>query len=426
MPWSTPSLMAHRSEFIHAVVHQRVTMRAACRQFGISEKTGYKWLDRFARGGPDALADRSHAPVLPAHQVAPAVRDALCALREEQPTWGARKLRAVLAAEQPGVAWPAASTITTLLTRAGLVPRRRRSARERAAWASAGLTAPAAPNDVWTADFKGEFRLGGGPYCYPLTVVDLQSRFIVGLSALPSTASEPTRAQFVRLFEHYGLPRVVRTDNGVPFGAPNALGGLSALAVWLIRLGIRPERIHKGVPQENGAHERMHRTLKAETARPAAATFDAQQRRFDRWRHTFNTRRPHEALGMTPPAAHYAPAARRYPRRLPALEYAPHAELRRVDATGCIRWHSERVFLSHVLTGEYVGVEETGDREWAIALGPLRLGYYRAREAAFVDALAWSPAVEGATLAPDPPPPPPVPVSASAFAPRPVSPIIPV
>ena len=183
----------------------------------------------------------------------------------------------------------------------------------------------------------------------------------------------------------------MRTDNGVPFGAPMALGGLSTFAVWLIRLGIRPERTHPASPPENGAHERMHRTLKAETTRPPAATFAAQQRRFDRWRQTFNVERPHEALGLTPPAAHYTPSPRPYPRRPAHPRVSPHVELRRVDGSGMIRWHSERLFLSHVLIGEYVALEETGDAEWTIALGPLRLGYYRARAAAFIEAVAWSP-----------------------------------
>jgi hypothetical protein len=219
----------------------------------------------------------------------------------------------------------------------------------------------------------------------------LCSRTVLGLHALPSTASEAAQSHFVHLFELYGLPSVIRTDNGVPFGAPNALGGLSPLAVWWIRLGIRPERIHPGAPQENGAHERMHRTLKAETTRPAATTFAAQQQRFDRWQRTFNERRPHEALGMTPPATRYAPATRRYPRRLPILAYASSADVRRVDCNGTIRWASTRVFLSRVFTGEYVAVVESGEGEWAIYFGPLQLGYYRREAAAFVEALAWPP-----------------------------------
>lgn len=355
---------------------------------------GHRWLKRFAAGGPAALADRSHAPHVAAHQVPPALVEAILALREQQPAWGARKLRDVLRGEQPGVPWPAASTITTLLKRAGMIPPRRRSARATAAWAHVPLTRATTPNDVWTADYKGEFRLGAGPYpyCYPLTITDLHSRYVLAVTALPSTASELAAATFRRCFASYGLPRVIRTDNGVPFGAPMALGGLSALAVWWIRLGIRPERIARGVPQQNGAHERMHRTLKAEATRPASATFDAQQQRFERWRRTFNERRPHEALGNTPPATHYAPAADRpLPRRLPLLEYPPAAELRRVDIAGGIKWHGVRVSLSTTLAGEYVALQETADGEWTIAFGPLTLGVYSAHTLAYHEAVAWTP-----------------------------------
>ena len=420
MPWPTRSPMSLRLEFIHTVVEHRVAMRTACRQFGISEKTGYKWFRRFLHGGPAALADRSHAPLVAAHQLAPAVSDAVCALREAHPTWGARKLRQVLETKTPAIEWPAPSTITTLLKRTGYVVPRRRRVRDRAAWAHTGLTTAEAPNDVWAADFKGEFRLGTGPYCYPLTVTDLFSRDVLGLTGFPSTASAPAQLAFIRYFEAYGLPTVMRTDNGTPFGAPRALGGLSTLAVWWIRLGIRPERIHKGKPQENGSHERMHRTLKAETTRPAAASFAAQQRRFDAWQHTFNTLRPHEALGMTPPATHYTVSPRAYPRRLPPLDYPAHAELRRVNGNGVIRWHSEPIFLSHVLTGEYVGLEETGEDEWTISLGPLRLGYYRTTDAAFTDAVAWSPRAEDGTLTLTPQRTPLAPPS----APQPALPII--
>ena len=422
MPWLTTSPMSLRIEFIHAVVQHHVAMRTACRDFGISEKTGYKWLQRFLAGGPEALADRSHAPRVAAHQLAPAVSDAICALRDAHRSWGARKLRQVLTTTHPTTEWPAPSTITTLLKRTGYVVPRRRSDRERAAWAHPGLTTAAAPNDVWAADFKGEFRLGSGPYCYPLTVTDLFSRAVLGLTGLPTTASGSAQRALIRYFEAYGLPTVIRTDNGTPFGAPRALGGLSTLAVWWIRLGIRPERIHPGKPQENGAHERMHRTLKAETTRPPAATLAAQQRRFDAWRHTFNTLRPHEALGMTPPATHYTASPRAYPRRLPPLEYPARMELRRVNGNGAIRWRSEQIFLSHVLTGEYVGLEETGDDEWTISFGPLRLGSYRTIDVAFTEAVAWSPTGNDGTLTPTAL----QPLLTPPSAPQPALPIIPV
>lgn len=393
MPWHTDSLMSQRLEFIEAVLHRPPgqSIREVCRAVGISERVGHKWLKRFGAGGPAALADRSHAPHHPAHQVPGAVRDQLCALREEHPTWGARKLRDVLAREQPGVPWPAPSTITTLLDRAGLLTRRRRSLRERSAWAAGTLTVPTAPNDVWAADFKGEFRLQDGSWCYPLTLSDLHSRYVLAVRALATTAGEPATAAMRACFAEFGLPRVIRTDNGVPFGAPLALGGLSPLAVWWIRLGIRPERIQKGVPQQNGTHERMHRTLKAEATHPASAGLAAQQQRFDRWRRTFNDRRPHEALANTPPADHYTASPRALPRRLPLLEYANTAELRRVSTDGIVTWRHERIFLSTVLAGEYVGVAETANDEWTIRFGPLVLGVYSAALFAFTEHVSWNP-----------------------------------
>lgn len=393
MPWQSTSLMSQRSEFIHAVLHRAPgqSILAVCRTVGISEKTGHKWLRRFEAGGPEALDDRSHAPHQPAHQVPPDQVDRICAVREAHPTWGARKLREVLAHEHPAQSWPAASTITTVLRRAGVALRhRRRSLRERSAWAQPALTTPQAPNDVWTADFKGEFRLRTGPYCYPLTIADLHSRYVLAVTGLAGTAGDPTIAAFRQCFAEFGLPRVIRTDNGVPFGIPTALGGLSPLAVWWIRLGIRPERIHKGVPQQNGAHERMHRTLKHETTRPPSASFAAQQTRFDHWRRTYNEHRPHEALAQQPPATRYVSSARRLPKRLPSLEYPATADLRRVVSNGIISWRTHRIFLSEVLHGEYVGLTETAEDEWTISYGPLALGTFSVARDCFTEHLAWT------------------------------------
>jgi putative transposase len=394
MPWHTESIMSQRLEFIQAVVHRPPgqNIRAICRAIGISEKTGHKWLQRYSTGGPDALGDRSRAPHLPAHQVPRPLVDQIVALREAQPTWGARKLRDALRREQPAVTWPVASTITSLLKRAGLITARRKSVRERAAWAHTALTPALAPNDVWAADFKGQFRLGSGAYCFPLTISDLYSRYVLTVHGLPGTGSELTEAQCRRCFAAYGLPRVIRTDNGVPFGVPAALGGLSPLAVWWIRLGIRPERIARGVPQQNGTHERMHRTLAADTTRPASDTWPAQQARFDRWQCTFNERRPHEALAGATPATYYVVSPRPLPRRLPALEYPAHVEVRRVNVTGMVKWRGVEIFLSRVLVGEYVSLAETADAEWTITFGPLTLGVYSADALAFTEALAWHPA----------------------------------
>jgi len=385
--------MSQRLEFIDAVLHRPGGMRIkdVCTHFSISEKCGHKWLNRFEEGGPAALADHSHAPRTPAHQV-PADRiKAICALRSAHPTWGARKLHAVLQQRSPAIAWPVPSTITTILKREGLVVPRRRTQRERSQWAATNMTSPERPNHVWAADFKGQFRLGTGAYCYPLTVTDLCARYILGVTALPSVAALPVVSAFRRLFERFGLPEVIRTDNGVPFGAPSALGGLSALAVWWIRLGIRPERIHPGQPQENGSHERMHRTLKAETTRPAAASMSAQQRRFVMWQRTFNNVRPHESLRQTPPSAHYAPSPRPLPPRLPALAYPASHELRLVSSSGTISWGGSRLFLSEVLDGEYVSLHETDEGEWTVHFGSLTLGTYSKSTLSFAEALAWKP-----------------------------------
>jgi len=396
MPWQTQSPMSQRLEFIRLVLHRPPgqSIREVCHATGITEKTGHKWLQRYAAGGPAAMADRSHAPLIPAHQIAPVVVEAVLALREEHPTWGARKLREVLRRERPDEPWPAASTITTLLKRAGLLVSRRRTRRERASWAYGHLTRAEAPNDVWAADFKGEFRLLSGPYCYPLTLSDLFSRYVLAVDGLPGIASEGAQMYCTRCFERYGLPRVIRTDNGVPFGTPTALGGLSALSVWWIHLGIRPERITPGAPQENAEHERMHRTLKAETTIPASATLEAQQRRFDRWRHTFNERRPHEALAGARPADRYECSPRSFPRRVPMVAYPAHVELRRVSAAGQVHWRGFPFFLSGVLALEYVSFAETAADEWTVAFGPLTLGTFSADTMTFTDALAWTPSAQ--------------------------------
>jgi putative transposase len=247
---------------------------------------------------------------------------------------------------------------------------------------------------VWAADFKGEFRLATGAWCYPLTISDLSSRYVLCVQGLPSTASEPAAARFRACFAEFGLPRVLRTDNGVPFGAPAALGGLSRLAVLWIRLGIRPERIAKGRPQQNGIHERMHRTLKAETTRPPGSSPAAQQRRFDQWRHTFNTQRPHEALAGATPAARYTVSVRPWPRQLPPLDYPARAELRKVSESGTIKWQNTSIFLSTALAHEYVGLESTADDEWTIRFGPLCLGVYSRALLSFTEGLTWAPWTE--------------------------------
>jgi transposase InsO family protein len=391
VPWNTATPMSLRHEFVRVAYQGRHPITELCLAFGISEKTGHKWLARFASEGVAGLADRSHAPHTRPHQLAPPLVTGILALRATHPTWGPRKLRAALVATQPDLPWPATSTIGALLKRRGLVRRARRPGGGPARWAPLDqpLTVAHAPNDVWTTDFKGEFRLRSGPYCYPLTVLDAHSRFLLGCTALNSTATTPAQVVFTRLFQTYGVPRVIRSDNGVPFASPLALSRLSTLAVWWIRLGIRPERIAPGAPQQNGAHERLHKTLKAETTKPPALTAVEQQTRFNHFRREYNNERPHEAVDLRPPASRYHPSPRRFPRRLPPLEYPPTAEIRRVTAGGTIKWHSMNVWLTAVLAGQDVALEPTTSEAWRISFGSLVLGTLNANERRFTPESYW-------------------------------------
>lgn len=291
---------------------------------------------------------------------------------------GPRKLRARLERLEPETSWPAASTIGVILRREGLVEKARRRKRPRGAWSSA-RTAADAPNRVWTADFKGEFRLGTGRLCYPLTIVDGYSRYLLGCQALPSTATSGARATFERVFRDFGLPEVIRTDNGAPFRS-NAVAGLSQLAVWWIRLGIRLEWSRPRHPEDNGAHERMHRTLKAEATKPSRPTPEQQQRALNRFRTVYNDERPHEALGQATPGSLYKPAERRLPLRLPDLEYPEHYFRRKVSKMGQLRWRRHGYFVSQTLHRQTLGLEHTQDGTFNIYFGPVLLGQFNENE----------------------------------------------
>jgi transposase InsO family protein len=381
--------MSQREEFIRLVHQRRHPITELCIAFGISEKTGHKWLARFAREGVAGLGDRSHVPHAPPHQLSAAVHAAIVKLRLQHATWGPRKLRAVLMRSHPELTWPATSTIGEVLRRECLV----RAPRPRRAGAGspldAGLTIASAPNEVWTVDFKGEFRLGPGPYCFPLTVMDAQSRFLLGCTALLSTATTPTQVVFTRLFQRYGMPQVIRSDNGVPFATALALGRLSTLAVWWIRLGIRPERIAVGQPQQNGSHERMHKTLKAEATQPPSSTLAQQQQRFNRFRREYNMDRPHEALHQRTPASCYTPSGRPFPPQLPPLEYPSHLEVRRVGSNGMTVWRGREFWLTKALAGQDISLEEIATDLLTVVFGPLRLGTYHPPTNSFLPELCW-------------------------------------
>lgn len=377
MPWSETTPMEQRQRFMDDYLSGKYTVTELAEAYGVSRKTAYKWIHRFAKEGDEGLKDRSRRPKSCPHQTSKEVEKALLDSRRHRPSWGPRKLLPVLRKQRPEVAWPAASTVGAVLKRHGLVtgrqPRRR--------WAHPGrpTTSATAPNQVWTSDFKGEFLTGDHRYCYPLTVADGFSRYLLAVDGLASVAGDGVWPVFERLFREYGLPQVIRTDNGPPF-ASKAVAGLSRLSVRWIKLGIQPERIQPGRPQQNGQHERMHRTLKAETTRPPAANQIAQQRCFDQFRCCYNEQRPHEALDFRTPSELYTPSPRPYPSRIPQPEYPGHFQVRFVHQGGEIRWRGQYLFVSECLGGEHIGLEEYEDGVWSVYFGQMLLARLDDRE----------------------------------------------
>ena len=332
MPWR--NTMSERIALIAAVVAQELRMADACRRAGVSRKTGYKWLQRYQHAGPTGLNDRSRAPHHSPQTLDAATTAQVLAIRATHPTWGPRKVVSHLAAVDQTRAWPAPSTVGDLLARRGLtIPRQRRA---HAPPHTRPLAHADGPNAVWCADFKGSFRTGEGTRCSPLTITEAYSRYLLRCTALTATDTASVQPLFEASFREFGLPVALRTDNGPPVASTGA-GGLTSLSVWWVRLGILPDRIRPGKPQENGRHERLHRTLKAETAAPPARSLRQQQHAFDRFQAIYNHLRPHEALAQTPPAQHYTPAPRSFPRRLPELVYPDTCEVRRVRQNGQIR-----------------------------------------------------------------------------------------
>jgi putative transposase len=376
MPWQETSPMDLRIQLVREFESGLFTMSELAEAYQVSRKTAYKWVQRHATGGLAAMADRSRRPHGCPHATPAAITDALVAARHRHPTWGALKLLAWLRRRDPAGDWPASSTASALLHQAGLV--RARRARRPPGTRERRLSTPVAPNDLWTVDYKGAFLTGDAAWCYPLTVRDGASRFVLRIDAVRGPTAQVTRARLARAFAEYGLPIGVRSDNGTPF-ASTGLGGLSQLAVWWLRLGIRLERILPGHPEQNGAHEQFHAVLKAETARPPARSAAAQQRRFGRFRQEYNHDRPHQALAQTPPATHYQPSPRALPARLAPFEYDGHLEVRRVGSNGCVLWHQQVLFLGRALAAHDVGFEETADGVWTVQVGTLAIAHFNAR-----------------------------------------------
>jgi transposase InsO family protein len=366
--------MEEKLRFVLEYQRDELTMTELCEQFGVSRETGYVWLRRYRQSGVPGLLEVNRAPHRRPNQTPAEMERALIELRQAHMTWGPRKLKRVLSVREPGRVWPAQSTIGALLKREGLVIARRK--RRKTAPYDEPLAHADGANRVWCADYKGWFRTRDGSVIYPLTITDAFSRYVLRCQQVVKTDTERARAVFEAAFREYGLPQAIRTDNGAPF-ASLALAGLSQLSVWWIKLGIVPERIEPGKPQQNGRHERMHRTLKQDTAMPPSADRGAQQRAFDEWVKTYNEVRPHEALGMQVPAAVYEPSAREYPRRVPEPEYPDTMLQRTVHSHGHFRWKQRHdVFLSEVLWGERVGLLPIDDRWYEIYFCQVPIGRF--------------------------------------------------
>ena len=358
MPWQETSPVDQRERFIHDHRLDLYTLVELCARYGVSRKTGYKWLDRFEAAGRQGLHDRSRAPHQCPHRITPAITAMICAARRQHPSWGPAKLLAWLRPRQPALDWPAVSTAGDLLARRGLVKKRRRRHHYQHPGVVPAITTQ--PNDLWTADFKGHFRTRDGIYCYPLTIADQHTRYLLACHGLLSTKGHGVRPVFDRLFREYGLPRAIRTDNGGPF-ATTGIHGLSQLNVWWLRLGIQHQRILPAQPQQNGAHERMHKTLKGDAIRPPRSTLVTQQRAFNAFRRLYNDERPHEALQNRPPATLYRPSPRAYSGAVPPVEYPGHFLVKRVTNAGTIRLKKRLLFIANALKQHPVGLEEVAD-----------------------------------------------------------------
>jgi len=353
------------------------SMTELCQRYEIARETGYVWLRRYRAAGVAGLVARSRAAQRHANQTPEEIEQAVLELRQAHMRWGPRKLKRILERDEPGRRWPAASTIGTLLKREGLVVARKK--RYRTAPYTEPLAHADGANRVWCADFKGWFRTGDGERIDPLTLSDAHSRYLLRCQAVEKTDTARVQAIFEAAFREYGLPEAIRTDNGAPF-ASRALAGLSRLAVWWIKLGIVPERIAAGHPEQNGRHERMHRTLKQEAAQPPAANRRQQQQALDRFREQYNHVRPHEALGMRTPASVYQPSPRKFPERVPEPEYPASMLVRSVRLKGHFRWKKHDVFLSEVLWGEQVGLRAEDDRWFTVYFAQLPLARFDSRK----------------------------------------------
>lgn len=375
MPWNQRSPMDLKMTFISDYLRRVCSIAELCRNFGISRKTGYKWISRYSIQGSIGLCDRSRRPRKSPTTIAEKVVQLLVEARRRHPTWGPKKLLVCLSRKHRSQVWPSNSTVSRILKTQGLVTPRRR--RPRAGHPGKPLSSMNAPNDVWTADFKGKFFTGDRRRCFPLTIGDGCTRFALEWRGLLSPDLKGTWKWFIRVFKEYGLPLTIRTDNGPPF-AGRGLARLSFLSLWWISLGITPELIELGRPDQNARHERMHRTLKQETASPPAWNLSAQQRRFNEYRHEYNYERPHEGLGQRTPGSLYRPSTRAYSGSTPAYEYPLDVEIRWVESNGAFSWKGRTIKLTRLLAHQHIALRATEDG-WDVLYRFFRVGILRER-----------------------------------------------
>lgn len=376
MPWKETCPMKERVAFIEAWLSREFSLSELCRRFGISRKTGYKWIARFTEEGRSGLTDRRRCAHHHPNQTPDEIVAALLAAKHRHPDWGPVTLIKWLRRRQPQRPWPAPSTAGEILKRHGLVRPRQR--RKRVPPHSEPLHHATAPGVVWSADYKGDFLMANGRRCYPLTLFDNYSRFLIDCKGMYAIGLDPVMQRYERAFHRWGLPQAIRTDNGYPF-ASCGIGGLNALSIWLLKLDVMPERIAPGHPEQNPRHERMHRTLKHAAIDPPKANLSAQQRAFNRFRDDYNYERPHSSLQDQVPAQLFTGSLRRYPQRLPDVVYDHSYEVRRVRRDGTIKWRGHQPYLSQALAKEPVGLRRLGHQRWQIYFAKMALGVLDAR-----------------------------------------------
>lgn len=384
MPWRDIRPMESKIQFVSFASENLMTMTDLCNLFNISRKTGYKWLSRYMEEGLEGLQNRSKAPKSIPHKTSKEIEEFIISWRKKHPSWGGRKITQQAGQIAPVLELPSETTVNNIIKTHGLTGKRRK--RRKPGHPGRPSATSERPNDIWTTDFKGEFKTKDGFYCYPLTLLDEHSRFLLDCQGLYSTSYSGAFKVFKRAFKEYGLPNAIKSDNGSPF-ATIGIARLSKLSVWWIRLGIDPILIQPSSPYQNGVHERMHKTLKDESTIPPGGNLKAQQRKFNSWRQEYNSCRPHESLQGKYPCQVYRPSLKTLPSKIPSIDYPNHFEVRLVSENRCIKWKQEHVFVSASLVKQYVGLEEVMDGIWAIYFSWKRLGFLDERKMQIIDNL---------------------------------------